>query len=398
MSIYTIGWVGSALAPILAPSALWSQPAAGVNKVRVWAGLSRNDDLKRSTGGDAPDIVLWDSNGTYISYDLAKTWAGYRARIGNGQHRDYSIPNENGRKAGPAEYISVIGGGDAGLCLTAVTVRTSERDALTWTGDIGYSCGLPWYSQEATIGQGDHRPKCVWIDDNQTPLSHKWKGLTMHLPSFTVEGQQKAQNVADSWQQNTDLVCESEARWSMYQKIEIPYRPQVFKDEFRRNPDGTDDEQQILNEANWKRAEQPFDALSKCPPKSKQLIDKQAREKCYPQNASAQDRLQRQTETKRSLFDTQAAMCDEIVISSLEGNDVFDLCNSQTSLGPDHVSLANSMFCDMSTKTLWPLCADTVSGDCFDVDEKRMKWAAGELKKRFATAEKVYRRVRTWGN
>ena len=396
--LYTIGYVGSALAPVLSPSGLWSKPSAGSNKVRIWAGLSRDNDQQRSTGGDAPDIVLWDSNGTFINYDLAKTWAGYRAHIGNGKFRDYSVPNENGRKAGSAEYISVIAGGDDGLCLTAVTVRTSEADGLTWTGDIGYACGLPWYAQEATISKSNHRPKCVWLDDNHTPGSHKWKGMSVHLPSFTIEGQQNAENLAESWKSNNDLVCQSEARWSMYEKIEIPFRIQVFDQKLQRNSDGTDDDQQILNEANWKRAEEPSDALGTCAPKSEQLKGSPQEKGCWPQKPSAQDRLQRQTETKRSLGERQAAMSDEVVISSLKGNDVFDLCNSDTSLGPDFASLPNNMFCDMSTKTLWPLCGDPATEDCFDVDEKEMKWASGELKKRDGSEAKVYRRVRTWGS
>lgn len=393
MSIYTIGWVTSALAPVLVPTNLFSKPSAGHNRVRIFAGLSRSNDTQRSTGGDAPDIVLWDSNGTYISYDLARTWSGYRAQIGDGSFKDYNVPNENGRAAGPAEYISVIGGGDKGLCISAISVTTPEQNGLTWTGDIGYACGLPWYAQNNAINSLGHQPKCAWIDGNGNS-GHKWKGLSVHLPSFTIDDNQLATNLADQWTDNMDLVCQSEARFSAYEKMVLPNEIFVFKSTLERSSDGTDDVQQVLNEANWKRAERPFDAVQECPPKVGSELSPRP---CPPLFPSADRQLKKQSESKRSLAQRQEAMSDEVVISSRPGNDVFDLCGSETSLGPDYVSLAEGMFCDMSTKTLWPLCGDLLAKGCFDVEEKKMKWANRELKKRHeGDGEKAYTRVTTW--
>lgn len=44
----------------------------------------------------------------------------------------------------------------------------------------------------------------------------------------------------------------------------------------------------------------------------------------------------------------------------------IELCSSATSFGPDQMDEAN--FCDMETKTLWPLCTAAITTDCFDVD------------------------------
>lgn len=55
-----------------------------------------------------------------------------------------------------------------------------------------------------------------------------------------------------------------------------------------------------------------------------------------------------------------------------------ELCTSPTSYGPSFVSLAEHAFCDMETKTLWPLCDDGFSGDgaCFDLDTYTLQGGA----------------------
>jgi len=39
-----------------------------------------------------------------------------------------------------------------------------------------------------------------------------------------------------------------------------------------------------------------------------------------------------------------------------------------TSHGPDFVSYEEGKFCDIETKTVWPLCKSEQDKDCFDVD------------------------------
>jgi hypothetical protein len=43
-----------------------------------------------------------------------------------------------------------------------------------------------------------------------------------------------------------------------------------------------------------------------------------------------------------------------------------ELCASATSYGPDFVSFAENMFCDMTQKQLWPLCNEKVTKKCYD--------------------------------
>jgi hypothetical protein len=69
-----------------------------------------------------------------------------------------------------------------------------------------------------------------------------------------------------------------------------------------------------------------------------------------------------------------------------------NLCTDPFSMGPDFVSFIDNTFCDMETKTLWPLC-DGENGlrrGCFDWDTKSLM--TGWFRKR----ELKYREVIEW--
>jgi hypothetical protein len=64
---------------------------------------------------------------------------------------------------------------------------------------------------------------------------------------------------------------------------------------------------------------------------------------------------------------------NRLVVSSNARHSAVELCESQTSWGPDFVSSEEGIFCDMDTHTTWPLCtSDCDTSDCVNMDvEKR---------------------------
>lgn len=61
-----------------------------------------------------------------------------------------------------------------------------------------------------------------------------------------------------------------------------------------------------------------------------------------------------------------------IVVTSDPSHNATTLCESKTSRGPDLVSLAEKVYCNMETRETLPLCAqDGSSADCFDVESKQ---------------------------
>lgn len=74
------------------------------------------------------------------------------------------------------------------------------------------------------------------------------------------------------------------------------------------------------------------------------------------------------------------------------------LCESQSSRGPDLVSFTEGKFCDMGTKTLWPLCVSEQDADCFNTEASVMRLAVpdGGSDVSVLTLVKSYSKVTDW--
>ncbi|KAL7941110.1 hypothetical protein V8C42DRAFT_348974 [Trichoderma barbatum] len=80
-----------------------------------------------------------------------------------------------------------------------------------------------------------------------------------------------------------------------------------------------------------------------------------------------------------------------LVISSIESHNATQLCLSETSRGPDFVSTAEGVFCDMATRELMPLCSQGIEENCFHTD------SGTQLLRRNETAPtKQYTEVQRW--
>ncbi|THY54923.1 hypothetical protein D6C99_03336 [Aureobasidium pullulans] len=68
-----------------------------------------------------------------------------------------------------------------------------------------------------------------------------------------------------------------------------------------------------------------------------------------------------------NLTSRRAWMEQRLIVSDLPGHSARYLCDSATSYGPDFVG-NDTMFCDMGTKSLLPLCSPDDVLDCFELD------------------------------
>lgn len=101
---------------------------------------------------------------------------------------------------------------------------------------------------------------------------------------------------------------------------------------------------------------------------------------------------------KRSIDDRPLWMTERLVMSNFTSQPAEQLCNSATSWGPDFIG-PDGRFCDMSTKTLSPLCSSEDIEGCVEVDENE-----GTLVKRMNVARrsanvvhKSYKKISKWG-
>jgi len=95
---------------------------------------------------------------------------------------------------------------------------------------------------------------------------------------------------------------------------------------------------------------------------------------------------QRDTPVKR-IRPRSAAMGSSIISSTDPSHSAVKLCDSDTSYGPDFVSLSEGIFCDMATKTPWPFCSNSVAENCYDWDSHTLISGAGQKVKAYTNVQ-----------
>ncbi|KAL6714230.1 hypothetical protein ACLMJK_007653 [Lecanora helva] len=83
------------------------------------------------------------------------------------------------------------------------------------------------------------------------------------------------------------------------------------------------------------------------------------------------------------------AMESHIIGSQDASHSAIALCESPTSWSPDFVSFSEGVFCDMGTKTPWPLCSGTRVDDCYHWDNHTLITGGGHQ-------ARVYDQVSNW--
>ncbi|CAE7195967.1 hypothetical protein CFE70_007679 [Pyrenophora teres f. teres 0-1] len=101
---------------------------------------------------------------------------------------------------------------------------------------------------------------------------------------------------------------------------------------------------------------------------------------------------------KRDTDDRPLWMTERLIMSNFTSQPAEELCSSATSWGPDFIG-SDGKFCDMSSKTLIPLCSSEAIDGCIEVDENE-----GALVKRMSVARrsanilhKSYKSISKWG-
>lgn len=79
-----------------------------------------------------------------------------------------------------------------------------------------------------------------------------------------------------------------------------------------------------------------------------------------------------QHQKKGSSIDQRNKLGDRLVVSYRSDQSPRELCASRTSLGPDLANVAHGTFCRMSDKTLWLVCNEIITSNCFDISSSSL--------------------------
>jgi hypothetical protein len=93
----------------------------------------------------------------------------------------------------------------------------------------------------------------------------------------------------------------------------------------------------------------------------------------------------------------------QLVVSEHPGHSAAEVCESETSWGPDFISIVEGIYCDMCERRSYPLCnskavrarGGSASGTCFDMKSKQLR-APLSRRRDQSVPMKKYNKVRHW--
>ncbi|KAK5936880.1 hypothetical protein PMZ80_010818 [Knufia obscura] len=288
-------------------------------------------------GGRTPSMAAWNANGELLGQDHK-----HGHHIGQGQHRAEHIkfPGTNE----PPMYLAVVAQHKDAICLSAISMKwPGHDDAHTLLGDVGASCGMPWYHSRTKIDESqEHYPQCVWIgpksDKRPTDASNQGSGpwSVQNPPAgFSFKIDDMVGPVV-----NNHTACQRSEENALM-SLQIP----IFV------------EKPLIRGPNMMDVD---DFLSKPTELSDPL-----KHHLNPRGADIEAKEQRRAATNLDL------LLHGTLVKHHQS--AVALCESGTSSGPDFFSHKENKLCHMETKTLVPGCSADVTDDCFDMDKLEIR-------------------------
>ncbi|VBB84006.1 Putative protein of unknown function [Podospora comata] len=305
-------------------------------KFRIHVGLDGPSGLSNA-GGDAPDIRVWNEAGQFIGakYDPGK--------INHGSFKDVTVQLSQPHQPTYALFT----GNDDAICIAYITNSWADGSKYGWVGNWAdsSSCKQDWYY--SNIVQSGKTLNCAWIDRNgDRPKT----AFQTHIHEFADESRNRGKNVG--------YYCASNPSLKWY--------------------------------TNW----EPNTISYWVTPRKRGLAGRSSE----PQQGIAVGPVKPGSEEREKLAGSRPAFNEtRLVRSSRPEHSAVTLCGSESSRGPDLVSLHEGKFCDMSTREVLPLCGPSVTGDCFDDTVKTLKVRSGAIVGREVEVEKDYTEVLDWG-
>lgn len=302
--------------------------------VRIGIGSTTSN---QNQGGSVPHIALWDDHGHRIGQ-----YKGNRnGHLDMGSVTDFNIEHSQTVPQftnAQAEYVMLSMMERDAICISYISVTWPGGVNYMFFGDVGYKCGADWYYSDLIVSADRYTPKCIWLDQDHTNGLHH-QGMGIHISDFLATPAR-----LEEYQNIPDAMCKSTPRFQMYPNILPDQWHSFYLPPLKFFKNGTDTNYNRIINAKGQN-------LGYQPPFKRSLGD-----------SKAPRVIKRKTNPQPS----------HLIVSKFGDHSAVELCGSEQSYGHDFVSVAESIFCDMSTKTAWPLCDASTVRDCFNLNTKQM--------------------------
>lgn len=349
-----LGWAIDGWQVVTALSGLFHHAEGPKISTNVRIGIGKtNSDV--NMGGSVPHVALWDDNGHRIGQ-----YKGDRnGHLDIGSETNFPIEHSQTEPSftnAQATYLTLSMMEKDAICVSYISLTWPNGVNYMFFGDVGYQCGVDWYYSDLIVDAGGYQPRCIWLDKDKSNGLH-FQGMGLHITDFFATSER-----AKEYQDIPDAMCKSTPRFQMYPNL-LPdqwhsfYLPPL---EYYDNHTDTD-YNRVINAKGKKIGYQPPFEFKK---RDLETSRSSSRSNSAPRSSK------RNTNPQPS----------HLIVSEFDQQSAAELCGSEQSFGPDFVSVAEGIFCDMSAKEAWPLCdaAAAIVHGCFDLDTKQMVVSEGE--------------------
>jgi len=483
INIAVLGFTGLLSIPTL--SSLFSPAQPDKIIIEIGVGATSSEFPDGNPGGNCPSAVVFDVNGNMLGF--TESHASDNIIVDGGSHQ-LAIGGAEGSLASvtPA-YIQLLASGSDAVCIAWLSTTSSisaGSDFRSWNGAYALVCGLPSYPSQAQfpgIRDSQFRPPCFWMsNDGRFVEGFNARLFDFFFPESVTPGHANANSTATQWTQFPDTLCKAPARQQFFNTTEPGcglFYPSALsivnqKDEngFDLNFDAVESSftmrgctsavpfnnnvdlelsppvptiipiqpndgppftlpasvtsllQSSLNLGHLRR-EVPATVSPNTPPDVTAVA--RLPERSTPKKERKEPVLNRRVEKRE---EQPHLWCEEnrLVVSSYTGHSAVQVCESESSWGPDFASLAEGIFCDMCLRQAYPLCSGPSSEDsvtatgtasldqatttgsspkgsplldstetCFDLDEKQLR-APARLRRDKSIPIKRYDSIKHW--
>jgi len=416
----------------------------------------------QTLSGFAPGVTLYDINGREIGSVFDKV------NIVDGGALQIKITGDGGEASSRVPvYIKLEASDEDPICvswLTTTSSTSSNADFRSWNAGTARACGIPWYPSVAPFGGVPtlFQPPCFWLSRSGEFVT----GMSTRLNDFFFPGPTTAAtNMATQWRDHRDTLCDAPGRQQFYKNLGlcIPFYPSgltVVNEKIPENgfaDDGFDVDFDAIKSSHTQTcsiAGIPFnnvdlgDGLPTPPaPIPSEVISslietavlttkltlplfrRQAAAESHTTTSDpialvtasaempekAKPEIPVQKNKKPPVLERRAEdrhresgrWCRErhLVITESAAHSAKEVCESETSWGPDMAAVQEGMYCDMCSRTVYSICGSAKSatpgakntGTCFDLKTKQLR-VQGKVsrRERDSVPAKEYQVVKHW--
>ncbi|KAL7620434.1 hypothetical protein AAE478_009429 [Parahypoxylon ruwenzoriense] len=325
------------------------------SSVRITVGLDTNGGLNNA-GGDLPDVRLFNEAGGFLGINADP------GKVKNGGFGDITIDHKDDSTQ-QATYALFSANNDA-ICIAYASITWPNGDKYSWLGDWGHQCGGSWYYSNVFVSGSSTKPDCLWIDaNNDQPQT----GFQVHWPEFVNKNGDSIPTDPSEQADKIDYLCNRGPPFKMHNFPDKDPSSITYWTINNRRRSSEDTEEKRSTAVSYGPSKHPVSARF---------------QHGHPSHLARSNG----TATARNPH------ANRLVIDNSVEHAAKRLCESETSVGPDFLNVADGTFCRMTDKTLWPVCdgAAGAADNCFNRD--LMQLVGGGL----ATRDSPYKNVLDW--